>query len=238
MPRAIDSGRTRGGNGNCEDDMHGRWDRQLLGRDPDLANKTYRELCETIIAAQGDREAASSWAVAVLDLLDGASDPKLCGRLLLLLGLLSEPSDPTRDPVDPEDPARSVVLGGLDRYLGLYPLAENDRGLLLALFYLLAHFPERAERILEVVGGTDDSDALTRLTRSLETPDLDDPGIADEAGRAWPSPAILAFNPEEIASTATARRAFSAEQVATLWRGDSLALLAYAGGYASAALGA
>jgi hypothetical protein len=171
----------------------------------------------------------------LLDCLDRASGIG-CARILLLLGILSEPLERDVDPFESGCAGRRAVLAELDRCLALVARAAEDRRLLLALVYLLAHFPEASDRILVAVELSLDPDLLTRLRRCLKTPDFSDPATADEAGRAWPSPAVLAFTDEEIVRTAPSRRRLSASELAASWRGDTLALLAYSGAYAAAAI--
>jgi hypothetical protein len=203
----------------------------LLDPDPRIASEAFDRLCESL--ASPSRVAAPMLIGELIAALDDASD--ITGaRIFLLLGILCERPDPEADHRDgPELPA---VLAGLDRYLRLAPRARENREVRLALFYLLAHFPQEADRIIDAVGGISDPDAVSRLRRSLTSPDFSDPGTADQAGRCWPSPAILAFTPDELASTASARRAMPREAVEMSWESDTRALIAYAGGYAAAAV--
>jgi hypothetical protein len=210
--------------------------RDLLDRDPQYADRAYHALCVAVTDERCGSLDAPGLVGELLDCLSSASSTG-CARILLLLGILSEPLDPDADPFDNACAGRLAVFDGLERCLQLLPRAALDPPVLLALLYLLAHFPEASDRILGAIGSLPEPDLRTRLRRCLTTPDFGDPATADEAGRAWPSPAVLAFTAEEIASTAPARQALRATEIAASWRSDTLALLAYAGAYAAAVVG-
>jgi hypothetical protein len=208
-----------------------RWVHGLLDPVPQVADAAFGNLSELVTRTDRGLDGAGVLARALLDTFAQASN-RTCARAMILLGILIEREDGHSDHAS----AREVVLRDLDRCLQLVSRAEADekRALALALFYLLAHFPEQADRILEVVRSLPDPDAQSRLRRSLTNPDFSDPATADEAGRAWPSPAVLAFTEQELATTAAARRALPASGVAAAWSQDSVSLLAYAGAYALA----
>lgn len=209
------------------------WVQELLDRAPGVADPAFVNLSEFVTTTDSGVADPTVLARALLDALGQASN-ETCARILILLGILTE-----REDGQPDHPsARTVVLGDIHSCLRLVSRAERDedRALRLALFYLLAHFPEEAERILDAVRLLPDPDAQSRLQRSLTNPDFTDPATADEAGRAWPSPAVLAFTANELATTSASRRALPASEIAAVWRQDTLSLLAYAGAYASAML--
>jgi hypothetical protein len=208
---------------------------ELLDPAPGVADPAFVNLSEFVTGRDFGVPDTTVLARALLDALGQASN-KTCARILILLGILTERED--AHPAQPS--ARMVVLGDIHSCLRLVSRAQQDadRALRLALFYLLAHFPEEADRICDAVRSLPDPDAQSRLRRSLKEPDLSDPATADEAGRSWPSPAVLAFTAEELATTAATRRALPANEIAAIWRQDTLSLLAYAGAYASAMLDA
>ena len=147
-------------------------------------------------------------------------------RIILILGILAEKAPG----------ARGAVRECLGIYLDLLAVASCGGPEYLALLYLLAHFPEDRSRVMAAAGkhATADPDGISRLDRTLRQPDLSDPETANTAGRSWPSPAFLAVTREEIDATAGARRAMPAEQILATWNADTAALLAYAGGLATA----
>ncbi|MFJ8861725.1 hypothetical protein ACIRD8_25235 [Streptomyces sp. NPDC102451] len=110
--------------------------------------------------------------------MDGSHRPYLA----VVLGLLAEAAAPDGTPGP-----LPALRAGLDRYLSLVKASGDDEPLLLALLYLLGHFPVDRERILRsLAGAAVPPDDLARLDRSLRPPDPGDPIL----GRVWPSPLV------------------------------------------------
>jgi hypothetical protein len=165
-------------------------------------------------------------ATILIDAITEAGEPGQA-RIALLLGILAEKQSSTLP----------LVAEGVGTYLRLLAGASAATPRYLALLFLLAHFPQEEEQIMGVAGkhaGTDPN-GISRLARLLTQPDPSDPETANWAGRSWPSPALLAIRPEEIAATAKARAALPPSQVIASWDADTQAGLAYAGGLAVSA---
>nr|WP_217643298.1 class I SAM-dependent methyltransferase [Actinopolyspora righensis] len=150
------------------------------------------------------------------------------GYLVLLLGLLAE-----ADPASDGEVVRAV-RNGLDQYLDLLKRHTRGQPLTLALLYLLGHFPEARERILESVSDHClDQDDLSRLDRVLRPLDVDDVVL----GRVWPSPAEWTLSEAEREHDRAWIAQLDSEQIATTYAGDTLMLLGYSGAKAYWELG-
>lgn len=198
--------------------------RLLASADPGVVDHARRQLASAVVQDL-PAEQAIPLARALTSALDQAGGSQ--ARTVLLLGILAEKAP------DVGETARE----GLGRYLQLLAAASCGSPVYLGLLYLLAHFPEDAQRIMAVAGTHTSSDphGISRLERTLRTPDASDPETVNNAGRSWPSPALLAVTEEELAATAAERSARPAEQILASWQADTAALIAYSGGLAVAA---
>jgi SAM-dependent methyltransferase len=160
---------------------------------------------------------------AVPDLLaawDGA-DAAHRGYLALALGLFVEAEYPALD-----GPVATAVRRGLDAVLDEVRGATTVTPLILALAYLLSHFPDERARIWPAFSGVPlDPDDRTRLDRGLTRLDPDDPDL----GRAWPSPFDWDIDAQEREFDRAWIRTLTPEQVTTTWNDDTRTLWATAG---------
>jgi phospholipid N-methyltransferase len=192
----------------------------LLNGGPDQADDLFHNLVSSVWK-DGEHTATAAAATPVLVSSLTALPPDHQGRVIFLLGLLTESSGPERDAV------RESVRRGLPAYLDLLDRAEPTAALTSALLYLLAQLPAERARILPVarrrsLPGPD----LTRLERCLADFDPADPRIS----RCWPSPAAWAAMTDE--QRETDRQWMSLlppEKVRAAWDSDTSSLLAYAG---------
>lgn len=147
----------------------------------------------------------------------GADDERK-GALAVALGLLAEASGPAAALV------RRAVHAGLDTYLADWARRPLDGPLLLALQYLLAHFP--ADRAAVVAAAPElDPDDRSRLDRALATLDPADPDI----GRAFPHPAAWELDDGEVAFDRGWIAALTPEQVRHHWEQDTETVLGHLG---------
>ncbi|MFB7915521.1 methyltransferase domain-containing protein [Streptomyces sp. NPDC056061] len=135
------------------------------------------------------------------------------GHLAILLGLLAESEYPTLD-----GPLATAVGSHLDLYLGLVRTPGAGRPLVLALLYLLAHFPHRRADILAAVSGLGlDAEDLSRLDRGASLLDPEDPDL----GRVWPSPSAWTLNEDERAFDRSWIKALTPQQLVANWDNDT-----------------
>jgi hypothetical protein len=203
----------------------------LLDPDPRVATGAFHAMSE--LATSPTRPVC---AHAIRDLISCLEDASglACARILLLLGVLAEPSDVQADPQSGVE--SELVASGLEMFLCVATRAGANRAVGLALAYLLGHFPQASDRILAAMDPAIEAEALSRLRRTLAAADYASPQTADLAGRCWPSPTVLAFTEQELASTSTARHALPPDAVRRSWDLDTRALIAYAGGYAASVI--
>ncbi|MCH6159934.1 methyltransferase domain-containing protein [Streptomyces marispadix] len=146
------------------------------------------------------------------------------GHLALLLGLLTETGEPG---------LRRRVRAGLHHYLALLDTLRDEVPLGTALVYLLAHFPEDADRILPTARKAPlDPDDLARLERCLASFDPESPGI----GRSWPSPARWVLSHAERDQERRWLATLGHEAKTAFWEKDTRTLLAYMGAKAACAV--
>jgi len=95
-----------------------------------------------------------------------AADVDDRGRAALLLGLIAEGHGAAADD------CRAEIRKGMRTYLDALVRNPKREGLVAALFYLLAHFPEDARTILDVLGARFDEGnrAFAQMRRVFEPP--------------------------------------------------------------------
>jgi hypothetical protein len=159
--------------------------------------------------------------------------PRRRPELALFLGVLAElPAPPAGEN---QCMPRAIVGHELETYLSWLTAPDVDQPLRLALAYLLAHFPEHRQDVLDAAAVGDlDRDDLTRLERCLEA---SAPATSEGLGRVWPSPATWAQLDGSTEITWREVLALSPEDIATIYDVETQALLAYAGAKAAAACG-
>lgn len=161
--------------------------------------------------AVGDAPGAAARLTDALAVVPADRQP----HLVIALGLLADTEHPE---------VRAALRERLDYYTKLVP--DADRPLLLALVYLLGHFPEDRDRVLAAFEGSGLSpDEESRLDRSLGSFDPGSPGI----GRVWPSPLAWSLTDAERAKDLEWTSTLPAEVVAGAWHEDTRTLHAYSG---------
>ena len=202
-----------------------RYARDLADTDPAAVTGAGEQLAAVITRDDWPDVEAAALAKALAEAM-GQAGERGRARIALLLGILAEK--------DPD--ARSAAMGCLGTCLELLTAASCGNPEYLALLYLLAHFPEDRQQIMAVAGkhAAADPHGISRLERTLLSPDPADPATVNAAGRSWPSPAFLAVTDAEIEAAAAVRSAQPAAQIVASWEADTDALLAYAGGMALA----
>jgi hypothetical protein len=202
-----------------------RYVTDLAGPDPAAVTDAGEQLAAVITRDGWPAAEAAALAAALAGSLDQAGE-RGRARIALLLGILAE-----KNPA-----ARIIARRCLAACLELLAAAPCGNPEYLALLYLLAHFPEDRWQIIAVAGehAAADPHGISRLERTLRSPDPADPATVNAAGRSWPSPAFLAVTAAEIEAAAPGRRSQPAAQIVASWEADTAALLAYAGGLALA----
>jgi quercetin dioxygenase-like cupin family protein len=173
-----------------------------------------------------------------------------------LLTCASEVADLLVDTVTerlPANPvhARALVLLGIlverhtvrwnfavPRLLRLVGPALDD-ATVLAMAYLLAHFPDHDVAVLDAMRTTELPEAdQERLERCLARPDLTTAEARDRIGRVWPSPTVWRLDATErrLDQTWRANLELDTETARTLWEAETVALLAYLGARADHAV--
>jgi SAM-dependent methyltransferase len=164
----------------------------------------------------GQAAAAVPELVAALPTLDAEH----VGGVAFLLGLLAE-TDP-----DGDGELFTSVRQGLPAYLALVAEHRDDEPVLLALLYLLAHFPADADAVLAAVAevplAEEDRSRLQRCLAAFDPTDL-------VLGRVWPSPVEWALTDAERDFDREWTSALPVEQAAVTWAGDTRMVLGYAG---------
>ncbi|MCF3176319.1 class I SAM-dependent methyltransferase [Streptomyces sioyaensis] len=153
-------------------------------------------------------------------------------RLALLLGLLAETSETKTAPE-----VRREVRNGLPAYLSLLASdaaqPASPSALTLALLYLLAHFPEDADHVLDRTRAIElPEEDRSRFERCLAQREANDPAL----GRVWPSPAGWTLTEEEHARDRRWVAQLDDATVRSFWDKDTRSLLAYSGAKAYGAL--
>lgn len=142
-------------------------------------------------------------------------DP-LHARALVLLGILVE---------------RHTVDVAVPRLLPLVGPALDD-ATVLAMAYLLAHFPDHELAVLDTMRTTGLSEEdFSRFERCLARPDLTSPEAHGRIGRVWPSPTVWQLDDTERQLDQTWRTdlQLDTKTATTLWEAETVALLAYMG---------
>ena len=151
-----------------------------------------------------------------------AIDP-MHARALVLLGILVE-----RHTVDIAVP-RLLPLAG----------PALDEASVLAMAYLLAHFPDHDVAVLDAMRTTGLSEEdHKRLERCLARPDLTSPETHGRIGRVWPSPTVwqLDGTEQQLDQAWRAGLRLDIETAKMLWDAETVALLAYMGAKADHAV--
>jgi quercetin dioxygenase-like cupin family protein len=151
-------------------------------------------------------------------------------------------------PIDPAH-ARALVLLGImaERHTvdiavpRLLPLVgpELDDATVLAMAYLLAHFPDDEAAVLAAMRETQLSEEdQARLERCLARPDLTTPEAQGRIGRVWPSPTVWKLDDTEqrLDEAWRADLQLDTGTATTLWKAETVALLAYMGAKADHAV--
>jgi hypothetical protein len=156
-----------------------------------------------------------------------------CARVVLLLGVLLE--EDLLGANDLADQVRDTIRSRIDAYLALLQ-GTPSREDVLALLFLLAHFPADRARILSALATHEVSpDDFSRLCRCLERPDFspDTPvGVITQLGRSWPSPAAVDAAASSAGSSDdgwVSALELTMDRAAHLWDLETRALLAYSG---------
>lgn len=146
----------------------------------------------------------------------------LHARALVLLGILVERYG--------ADTARwDIAVPRLLRTAG----PALDDAAVLAMAYLLAHFPDHEAAVLDAMHTTELSEEdRQRLERCLAKPD---PAVL---GRVWPSPSVWQLDADErqLDETWRAGLQLDTETAEALWESETVALLAYMGAKADHAV--
>jgi ubiquinone/menaquinone biosynthesis C-methylase UbiE len=151
----------------------------------------------------------------------GSVDAEHQGHLAILLGMLVETELPATD-----GPIATAAAAGVDQWVPLWRGTTKGEPLSLALQYLLAHFPDDRDRILEV--GTAlglPTDDFSRLDRGLSRLDPDNPTV----GLVFPSPASWDLDETEREFDRKVVAALSPEEVEASWNCDTRTMLGNAG---------
>ncbi|WP_039937297.1 class I SAM-dependent methyltransferase [Streptomyces himastatinicus] len=199
------------------------------------AQEAFSRLAGSVWSAGRPTAGAVPWVRKALANLEQCP-PGHQARLLLLLGLLAETSPPPGGA-----DVRGEIRGGLDACLSLLTSyaarpGREDGGIsgpVPALLYLLAQFPEEADRILvstRAVALPEEDRA--RLERCLARRDADVPAL----GRVWPTPAGWVLTEEEERRDRAWAAQLDDATAEKFWRKDTRSLLAYSGAKAYGAL--
>ncbi|MBP2327969.1 quercetin dioxygenase-like cupin family protein [Kibdelosporangium banguiense] len=152
----------------------------------------------------------------------------LHARALILLGILVE-----RHGIDVARWDKAIAR--LLRTIG----PELDSAAILAMAYLLAHFPSHSAAVLDALRPAELPEAdLQRLERCLAQPDFTSAETHSRIGRVWPSPALwqLDTGERELDETWRAGLRLDAGTAGELWESETVALLAYMGAKADHAV--
>ena len=184
----------------------------LLGAPSDQLDMEFQKLA----GALWDDGVATDLALpAVAEIVTrfGQVDDERKGHLAILLGLLVETELPATT-----GPIAAAARAGVDEYLSLWRGTRKGEPLSLALHYLLAHFPDERDRVLEVATELDlDVGDYSRLERSLRRLDPDNPDI----GRAFPYPAAWEMDEAEKEFDRKFVAALPVEEIEASWNRDT-----------------
>jgi quercetin dioxygenase-like cupin family protein len=114
-----------------------------------------------------------------------------------------------------------------------------DHTTVLAMAYLLAHFPDHDVAVLDTMHLTNLSEEdYQRLARCLIQPDFTSPETHGRIGRVWPSPTVWSLDTTEqrVDEAWRADLRLDAETARALWESETVALLAYMGAKADHAV--
>ncbi|WP_433241281.1 class I SAM-dependent methyltransferase [Streptosporangium sp. CA-135522] len=195
----------------------------FTGATPDELDAEYRRLVGALWN-DGDLTDLALSAVPALVARLGQVDDDRKGYLAILLGLLAEAEYPA---VDGE--VTAAVRQGIDLYLDLASGSTKGQPLSLALFYLLAHFPDDRDRVLAVAADAHiDPDDLGRLDRALQRLDPASPVL----GRVFPSPSVWTLDEAEREFDQAWIKTLTPAQITHSWEDDTRTVLGHAGGNA------
>jgi SAM-dependent methyltransferase len=153
--------------------------------------------------------AAATELVALIDRVD---DDR-AGRIAVLLGLLAEAEYP-----DHAGPVFDTIATRTGTYLDLLRAATPGEAPALALFYLLAHFPEVRAQVVEIGERHALSAAdLSRVDRAGQELDPAHPVL----GRVFPSPAEWTLDEGEQDFDQSWISALTPEQIVANWHNDT-----------------
>ncbi len=185
----------------------------------DALERPYRRLVDALWD-QGDvTTLALPAAPAIIASLDTVDEGR-AGYLAILLGVLAEVEFP-----DTDGELYAAVRAGVGSYVNLIGTA-TDAPLVLALLYLLGHFPGDREFITAAVAELDlADDDRTRLERGLSVLDLERPDL----GRVWPAPSVWALQSDEADYDRSWIDDLGPSQVITNWDNDTRTVYGFAG---------
>lgn len=188
--------------------------------------RAYRKLGAAVVEPAPLLTCASEVADLLVDTVTERlpADP-VHARALILLGILVERHTVRRHIAVP-------------RLLGLVGPALDD-ATVLAMAYLLAHFPDHDVAVLDAMRTTELPEAdQQRLERCLAQPDLATSEARDRIGRVWPSPTVWRLDATErrLDQAWRANLRLDTETARTLWEAETVALLAYLGAKADHAV--
>jgi SAM-dependent methyltransferase len=186
---------------------------------PDALDRPYRRLVDALWD-QGDVTALALPAVpAIIASLDQIDEGR-AGYLAILLGVLAEVEFP-----DTDGEMYLAVRAGVGSYVSLIGTA-TDAPLVLALLYLLGHFPGDRKIITTAVAELDlAEDDRTRLERALSVLDLERPDL----GRVWPAPSVWALQSDEEEYDRSWIDDLGPSQIITNWDNDTRTVYGFAG---------
>jgi SAM-dependent methyltransferase len=188
---------------------------------PDAQDRQYRRLVDALWD-QGDTTSLAATAVPAIiaSLSLDKVDERRAGSLAILLGVLAEVEFPETD-----GELYVAVRAGVRTYVDLIARATGTP-LVLALLYLLQHFPGDRDIITTTVADLDlADDDRTRLDRALSALDLERPDL----GRVWPAPSVWALESDEESHDRSWIDALSPAQTMHNWDNDTRTIYGFAG---------
>ncbi len=134
------------------------------------------------------------------------------GYAAIALGLLAE-----ADVRAEGEGVRGLIRNSVPTYLGAVHGEQTFSPVAEALIYLLSHFPEDRDRILDTAKYISVPPAdLSRLGRMLQSLDMSNPKI----GRVWPSPSVWQLTDQERKIDQQWIGRLTRQQVETIWKND------------------
>jgi quercetin dioxygenase-like cupin family protein len=151
-----------------------------------------------------------------------------------------------RLPADPMHARALILLGILVERHGvevavprLLEVTGLDEAGVLAMAYLLAHFPGHEVAVLDAMRAIELPEVdQKRLERCLAQPDFASREALSRIGRVWPSPTVwqLDATEQQLDQAWRADLRLDAETAKALWESETVALLAYMGARADHAV--